>query len=100
MVEGEKQEGEDAAAQQAEDEEDPSNLQLAWEMLELAKTVYTEQLEGKVGPEAVKVELKLFETFLTLGEVSLENENYTQAVEDLSICLEKQKVSPTMHWDN
>merc|ERR1719340_8504 len=45
-VEGDKKEGEDAAAQEAEDEEDPSNLQLAWEMLELAKMVFTAQIEG------------------------------------------------------
>jgi len=97
-VEGEKKEGEDAAAQEAEDEEDPSNLQLAWEMLELAKMVFTDQLEGEK-KESLSSELKtnfekkLCETFLTLGEVSLENENYVQAVEDLSLCLERQKAS-------
>jgi len=97
-VEGEKKEGEDAAAQEAEDEEDPSNLQLAWEMLELAKVVFKEQLEGgkkdSLTAEArANVEKKLCETFLTLGEVSLENENYVQAVEDLTLCLDRQKAS-------
>eukprot|EP00092_Neocalanus_flemingeri_P060169 GFUD01072076.1.p1 GENE.GFUD01072076.1~~GFUD01072076.1.p1 ORF type:complete len:514 (+),score=167.47 GFUD01072076.1:54-1544(+) len=97
-VEGEKKEGEDAAAQEVEDEDDPSNLQLAWEMLELAKMVFTEQLEGEkkgsITPEVkTTVEKKLCETFLTLGEVSLENENYVQAVEDLSLCLDRQKAS-------
>ena len=38
------------------------------------------------------VEKKLCETFLTLGEDSLENENYAQAVEDLNLCLDRQKV--------
>ena len=66
-------------------------------MLELAKMVLTEQLEGenKTGlteESRTSLEKRLFETFLILGEVSLENENYPQAVEDLSICLEKQKV--------
>eukprot|EP00092_Neocalanus_flemingeri_P006186 GFUD01006658.1.p1 GENE.GFUD01006658.1~~GFUD01006658.1.p1 ORF type:complete len:447 (+),score=151.30 GFUD01006658.1:58-1341(+) len=97
-VEGEKKEGEDAAAQEVEDEDDPSNLQLAWEMLELAKMVFTEQLEGEkkgsITPEVkTTIEKKLCETFLTLGEVSLENENYVQAVEDLSLCLDRQKAS-------
>eukprot|EP00092_Neocalanus_flemingeri_P079323 GFUD01098808.1.p1 GENE.GFUD01098808.1~~GFUD01098808.1.p1 ORF type:complete len:512 (-),score=168.15 GFUD01098808.1:108-1589(-) len=97
-VEGEKKEGEDAAAQEVEDEDDPSNLQLAWEMLELAKMVFTEQLEGEkkgsITPDVkTTIEKKLCETFLTLGEVSLENENYVQAVEDLSLCLDRQKAS-------
>jgi len=97
-VEGEKKDGEDAAAQEAEDDEDPSNLQLAWEMLELAKMVLTEQLEGEkkesLTPKTKAViEKKLCETFLTLGEVSLENENYEQAVEDLTLCIERQKAS-------
>ena len=94
-VEGDKKEGEDAAAQ--EDEEDPSNLQLAWEMLELAKMVFTAQIEGAQkanlsdGLKAT-LEKRLCETYLTLGEVSLENENYVQAVEDISLCLERQQV--------
>merc|ERR1712142_414361 len=48
-VGGEKKEGEDAAAQEAEDEDDPSNLQLAWEMLELAKMVFKDQLGVALG---------------------------------------------------
>jgi len=97
-VEGDKKEGEDAAAQEAEDEEDPSNLQLAWEMLELAKMVFTAQIEGAQkanlsdGLKAT-LEKRLCETYLTLGEVSLENENYVQAVEDISLCLERQQAS-------
>jgi len=97
-VEGDKKEGEDAAEQEAEDEEDPSNLQLAWEMLELAKMVFTAQVEGAQKAnmsEGLKatLEKRLCETYLTLGEVSLENENYEQAVEDINLCLERQKVS-------
>merc|ERR1712202_90013 len=34
---------------------------------------------------------KLCDTLLALGEVSMENENYAQAVEDLNSCLEKRK---------
>lgn len=95
-ISGDGKETQDAAEQEVEDEEDPSNLQLSWEMLELAKMVLTEQLEGenKTGlteESRTSLEKRLFETFLILGEVSLENENYPQAVEDLSICLEKQK---------
>ena len=97
-IAGDGKETQDAAEQEVEDEEDPSNLQLAWEMLELAKMVLTEQLEGEnkagLSEEArTSIEKRLFETYLILGEVSLENENYPQAVEDLTICLEKQKVA-------
>merc|ERR1712168_116967 len=79
----------DKEEQQAEDEEDPSNLQLAWEMLELAKVIFTKQAE-EAKEDKADVEKKLCETFLALGEVSLENENYPQAVDDLTSCLKKQ----------
>ena len=96
-IDGDNKEVEDSAEQAAEDEEDPSNLQLAWEMLELAKMVLIDQLEGEMKEKLTEelkntLEKRLFETFLILGEVSLENENYPQAVDDLTICLEKQKV--------
>merc|ERR1712181_91831 len=80
----EKKEGED---------EDPSILQLAWEMLELAKVVYTKQIETVEGDKTL-LEERLCSSILALGEVSLENENYGQAVEDIKLCLEKQKNLP------
>ena len=100
-VEGDKKEVEDTAALEAEDEDDPSNLQLSWEMLELAKMVLLDQLEGESSKSLSEesknlLEKRLFETFLTLGEVSLENENYPQAVDDLNLCLTKQQVSSSL----
>jgi len=89
----EEKENGDVKEQEAEDDEDPSNLQLAWEMLELAKVIFTRKCEeSKEDASALsESESKLCETFLTLGEVSLENENYTQAVEDLTACLNKRQ---------
>eukprot|EP00088_Acartia_fossae_P038566 TRINITY_DN3_c0_g2_i1.p1 TRINITY_DN3_c0_g2~~TRINITY_DN3_c0_g2_i1.p1 ORF type:complete len:485 (+),score=228.94 TRINITY_DN3_c0_g2_i1:47-1501(+) len=85
-------EGEDKKEQEAEDEEDPSNLQLAWEMLELAKVAYTNKLESLSSEEEKKpIQMKICETLLTLGEVSLENETYQQAVVDITECLNKRK---------
>ena len=72
-----------------EEEEEPSNLQLAWEMLELAKLVYSKQLEAGAENKA-HLEERLVSTLLALGEVSIENENYKQAVEDIMECLKKQ----------
>jgi len=90
----EDKEGEDKKEQEAEDEEDPSNLQLAWEMLEVAKIAYSKQKEVVKTPEETKIlEAKLCETFLTLGEVSLESENYEQAVADITECLNMRKSS-------
>jgi len=69
-----------------EDEEEVSNLQLSWEMLELAKVIYEKQKEEK--PEMKK---KIAQVFLKLGEVGLESENYTQSVEDFKSCLKIQE---------
>jgi len=71
-------------------EEEPSNLQLAWEMLELAKVIYTKQVEITEDETKKAIEEKLCRTILTLGEISIENENYSQAVEDIQMCLKKE----------
>ena len=51
-----KKEGEDKTAQDTEDKEDHSNLQLAWEMLELVKVVYIKPLETKKETELGLIE--------------------------------------------
>merc|ERR550519_1789063 len=68
--------------------EDLSNLQRAWEVLELAKVIYTRMIKEAKNELNEK---KLCETLLALGEVSIENENWSQAVEDLQACLVKRK---------
>ena len=75
-------------------EEDPSTLQLAWEMLELAKVIYNKQVDDTKDDSSTKAnyEKKLCETFLTLGEVSIENKNYPQAVDNFSACLKKSSM--------
>merc|ERR1712082_87790 len=76
-----------------DEEEEPSNLQQAWEMLELAKLIYTKQIESVEGDKKVQLDRRVCETYLHLGEVSLENENYSQAVEDLTVCLKRRQAS-------
>lgn len=87
----------DAAAVEKEEEEDPSNLQLAWEMLELAKTIFIKQVETmkeeteKEREAKFNVSSRICDTYQTLGELSIENENYEQAIEDLRTCLERRR---------
>uniref|UniRef100_A0A671UQ78 Nuclear autoantigenic sperm protein n=1 Tax=Sparus aurata TaxID=8175 RepID=A0A671UQ78_SPAAU len=75
-------EGEDAAEKDSEDEE-VGNLQLAWEMLEVAKVIYKRK-------ESKEEQLMAAQTHLKLGEVSAESGNYTQALEDFQECLKLQ----------
>jgi len=79
-----------AAVHEARAGEEPSTLQLAWEVLELSKLICKEQLEGEKANAAL--EKRVCDTYVLLSEVSVESGNYGQAVEDLKVCLEKQKV--------
>lgn len=66
--------------------EEVTSLQLAWEVLELAKVIYLRQDASKRG-----MQLKLAEVYSKLGEVAMESENYPQSIEDLGACLRIQK---------
>merc|ERR1711864_13577 len=77
----------------AEGDEEPSNLEHAWEMLELAKLIYSKLNTPLSGDAKVNLDRRICEVYLLLGEVSLENENFTQAVEDLTTCLARRQAS-------
>ncbi|CAN0202863.1 unnamed protein product [Bubo scandiacus] len=66
------------------EEDEIGNLELAWEMLELAKIIYKRQ-ETKEG------QLHAAQAHLKLGEVSIESENYMQAIEEFQACLALQQ---------
>ncbi|XP_026179607.1 nuclear autoantigenic sperm protein isoform X2 [Mastacembelus armatus] len=68
---------------QDKEEDEVGNLQLAWEMLEVAKVIYTRK-ESKDG------QLMAAQAYLKLGEVSAESGNYPQALEDFQECLALQ----------
>merc|ERR1711970_529869 len=72
--------GDDKMDTDIEKNEEPGNLEQAWQMFDLAKVLY-----GKA-----KNEVKECESLVFLGEVSLENSNFKQAVEDLTTCLVKR----------
>jgi len=85
-----------AADHEAKAAEEPSTLQLAWEVLELSKLICEEQLEGwkktTAGKDTIAAMEKRFcDTYHLLSEVSIESGNYGQAVDDLRVCLERQK---------
>lgn len=61
-------------------DEDPSDLQVAWEVLELAKIIFENR--GESGRRS------LADTLVVLGEVSLESENFEAAIADIKRGLE------------
>jgi len=86
--------GKNGEGEEVEDDieaEDASNLQLAWEMLELAKVSFGKTLEKSTGEKRSEAEVKICMAILGLGEVGVENENYGQAVEEFRQCLERRK---------
>ncbi|KAL8590378.1 hypothetical protein ACOMHN_011592 [Nucella lapillus] len=82
--EGEEETGSQEEGQESEDSDAIPNLQLSWEFLDLAKLIYARD-SSKDG------QLKAADAYLKLGEVSLESEQYEQAIFDMESCLEIQK---------
>ncbi|XP_039887452.1 histone-binding protein N1/N2-like isoform X10 [Simochromis diagramma] len=68
---------------QDKEEEEVGNLQLAWEMLEVAKVIYKRK-------ESTEDQLMAAQAYLKLGEVSAESGNYPQALDDFQECLALQ----------
>ncbi|XP_061488742.1 nuclear autoantigenic sperm protein isoform X2 [Rhineura floridana] len=66
------------------EEDDIGNLELAWDMLELAKVIYKRQ-------DTKEAQLLVAQAHLKLGEVSIESENYSQAIEEFRSCLAIQQ---------
>ncbi|XP_019356929.1 PREDICTED: nuclear autoantigenic sperm protein isoform X2 [Gavialis gangeticus] len=80
---------EDKSAQESEEDE-VGNLELAWDMLELAKVIYKRQ-------ETKEAQLLAAQAHLKLGEVSVESENYVQAIEEFQACLTLQQKYLEVH---
>ncbi|XP_048845798.1 histone-binding protein N1/N2-like isoform X2 [Brienomyrus brachyistius] len=75
-------EGKESDGEEGEEEE-VGNLQLAWEMLEVAKVIYKRK-------ESKEDQLLAAQAHLKLGEVGTESGNYSQALEDFQECLSIQ----------
>lgn len=61
--------------------DDVNDLQLAWEMLELAKVIYKNK-------DTEESKLKLAEVLMKCGEVSIEDEKFETAIEDMTESLQ------------
>ncbi|XP_034830564.1 protein HGV2 [Maniola hyperantus] len=70
-----------------DNDDDVDNLQLAWEMLDLSRSILQKRAES--GGEAARA--LLADVHLALGEVALESETYDKAVIDMVTCLDLQK---------
>jgi len=68
--------------------EDTSNLQLAWEMLELAKMIYERKVKDVSVEKKKEVLTALWDATSGLGEVAMEAGNFTQALAEFSSCLD------------
>ncbi|KAM8889546.1 histone-binding protein N1/N2-like [Synchiropus picturatus] len=79
--ESDEEEGEENGEKE---EDEVGNLQLAWEMLELAKVIYKRK-------ENKDDQLMAAQAYLILGQVSIESDNYAQALEDFQECLTLQQ---------
>lgn len=64
------------------EEEEATDLQVAWEVLELAKLIFEKRKDGDLK--------KLSETYIVLGEVAMESENFDGAVNDIQKGIEIQ----------
>ncbi|XP_058033279.1 nuclear autoantigenic sperm protein isoform X2 [Ahaetulla prasina] len=73
-----------STAEEKSEEDEVGNLELAWDMLELAKVIYKRQ-------DTKEAQLHAAQAHLKLGEVSIESENYMQAIEEFHSCLALQQ---------
>ncbi|KAF8202368.1 hypothetical protein BJ912DRAFT_920737 [Pholiota molesta] len=74
----EEEEEEDGEGE-GEDGEPEDDFNAAWEVLDLARAIYEKQSDES-GDDEVK--LKLADTYIALGDVSLETEKFDQAISD------------------
>lgn len=70
-----------------EDAEDISNLQRSWEMFELAKLIY----QKNFNEDMVMKNKRIAECLLKLGEISIEQEIYEQAINDIKESIRLQE---------
>lgn len=78
----EEEEEEEEEEDEEEEGEPEDDFNAAWEVLDLARALYEQQQD-----ENDEVKLKLADTYLALGDVSLETEKFEQAISDYDAAL-------------
>lgn len=78
-----------ALQQQEQQDQQAEDLQIAWENLEMARTILVTIM--KVGFEDVDKMLDLAQIYNRLGDLQKANNNYVGAIEDYTRCLDVRK---------
>ncbi|KAI8322706.1 hypothetical protein GQ54DRAFT_339122 [Martensiomyces pterosporus] len=78
---GEEEEPEQEEQEEPEEQEEQDDFAAAWDVLDLARVIQSKATDSKS-------QLKYAETLMLLGDVSLESENFAQAVKDFTAALE------------
>ncbi|AAW41997.1 expressed protein [Cryptococcus deneoformans JEC21] len=78
------------AAEGDEMEELEDDYNAAWEVLDVARTIYQKIVDGLKEGEGNKERMLLSDCYLALGNVSCETENFPQAVQDFTAAVDIQ----------
>lgn len=91
LLEQANKEIEEAEAEEAAEEGEPEDdFNAAWEVLEMARSIYEGQKD-----EDDETKLKLADTYIALGDISLETEKFDQAITDFTAGLKlKEELLP------
>ena len=75
-------------------EDKPNDSEPTWESLELAKNAYTKTVETSHGLKVLYAESTLADSYLAMGDGSIEPENYLLTVKDLEAALGRTRTCP------
>ncbi|KAK9450926.1 uncharacterized protein V1518DRAFT_412089 [Limtongia smithiae] len=89
----------DGGDKQEDRKEDESDFETAWDVLDLARTLFERQVkelsEDDDAAKLIEIKTKTADIYDILGEISLESENFQQASTDLLAAVElKQELYP------
>ena len=93
-TETEESEDEEVSAdvEKVEEQEEVGHLQMAWEVLELARLGWSKMSKSTTDDMKKEVDANLAEVHLALGEVAMDSSNYSRAQEDFQACISLKKL--------